>query len=127
MSQPLARWDVHFFFCQQAQPDPKEKFVVISYVEADWFYGFFINSEVKQFIIKQNLQPCMAPIARATHGFLSHNSWVDCTGAYTFPITLLTPETYRGALDQATIQAVLDAVTICPRIRTGQQKRILAP
>lgn len=127
MSQAPVRWDVHLFFCQQAQPDPKEKFVVIAYADADWFYGFFINSEVKQFITKRKLEPCMAPISSATHTFLSHNSWVDCTGAYTFPANTLASETYRGTLDQSTTTVVLNAVRVCPRIRVGQQKLILAP
>lgn len=127
MSQAPVRWDVYLFFCQQAKPEPKDKFVVIVYAETDWFYGFFINSEIKQFITKRNLQLCMAPVAQSVHTFLNRDSWVDCTGAYTFPNSILTPTTHRGTLDESAITAVLGAVRVCPRIRKRQQELILLP
>lgn len=127
MSQLPVRWDVHYFFCQQARPEPKDKFVVIAHIDANWFYGFFINSEIKHFVTKRQLEPCMAPIAPHAHPFLTHNSWVDCTGAYTFPSDILSAETYRGPLDKNTITAVLHAVSVCRVIRQKQKALILTP
>ncbi|KHD06832.1 hypothetical protein PN36_16050 [Candidatus Thiomargarita nelsonii] len=76
---PIQIWQVYYFKCHCTLP--LEKYVVIVYVEPPKFFGFLINSEMNDYIIRQNLQVCEVLIKRDQHAFkkpLKKDSYVDC-------------------------------------------------
>jgi hypothetical protein len=62
----LRQWDVHYFFNPYTKPAPKNKFIVVAYVDqAGWFYGLYVNSRVARFVQSQPaLLPCMAELLK---------------------------------------------------------------
>lgn len=120
----LAKWDVHFIHCQQTYP-PKLKYVILAHLEDDWFYGLFINSLVHLFVqSKPKLLPCMASIPVATHPFLRHDSWVDCTDTYYFK--QVDAENNVGCIHVDMVPAIQAAVKACPKLLPNQKRRILS-
>jgi hypothetical protein len=78
---PINVWQVYYLKCHCTLPEPKEKYVVIVYVEPPKFFGFLINSKINDYIIRQNLQVCEALIKKNQHPFkkpLKRDSYVDC-------------------------------------------------
>jgi hypothetical protein len=59
------KWEIfHVTSCRHAKPNPKDKFVVIVYVNPSP-HGFFINSRINAFIAKKpNLLCCEASILK---------------------------------------------------------------
>ena len=120
----LSCWDVyHVLNCRHAQPIPKNKFVVIICFDPNP-HGFFINSQINQFIRRRpRLLPCEVLLPANAHPFLRYDSWLDCQNLYDFQPNELTD--HRGAIVSAVRVAVLQGVQNCPVLRRYQKRLIL--
>jgi hypothetical protein len=74
----------HIRNCPHTYPILKDKFVAIVCRDIE-FMGFFINTTINQFIQKRPaLLACQVIIQVSDYGFLSHNSYIDCSKLYPF-------------------------------------------
>ncbi len=118
------QWEVFLVHnCRHAKPQPKSKFVVIAYTNPE-LHGFFINSEIRNFIKnRRRLFDCEALIIASLHSFLRHDSYIDCTNIYPFELTELADS--RGILHSTAQVNVIIAVGACPMLPRFHKKRIL--
>jgi hypothetical protein len=122
----IQRFEVYHFWVEQMRPAAKNKFVVVVHANAEYALGFVVNSRLNDFILGQPvLLPCHAPLECGTHGFLDHDSFVDCQTPYTFPPTVFNRETWRGILSDDARAALLEAVRDCPVLKPVYRKLIL--
>jgi len=123
-----ARWDVYHLYCHQVQPEPKNKLVVVAHLDAHWFYGLLINSKINNFYQKRpKLLPCMVEVFQEQHDvFLNHDSYVDCTGVYTFSSSELTDDNRRGKLHDDAIEAVIQGIKNCRLIKQVHKNLLLS-
>lgn len=78
--------------CRHAKPNPKNKYVVIAYIDPTP-HGFFINSIINTFIKKRPyLLACEAKIISSQHNFLRYDSYVDCRDIFPFSVEEFFPE-----------------------------------
>jgi hypothetical protein len=69
--------------CRHTHP-PKDKFILVVCHDKE-FMAFLINSEINQFIVKRpHLLASQILFKRAEHGFLFHDSYLDCSRIYPF-------------------------------------------
>jgi hypothetical protein len=126
LKQWVSRWEVYYLWLEAMRPEAKYKFVVIAHVEDGWVLGLVVNSRVNAFYAdKPILAPCHAPIDQASHGFLDHDSFVDCTEVFVVPSAHLSADAKRGELSEALQAAVLRAVADCPKLKIKHRKLIL--
>jgi hypothetical protein len=112
----------HIINCRHSTP-PKNKYVVIACEDGDW-HGFFINSQINQFVHRRpRLLPCVAQIFADDHHFLRHDSYVNCKDIYEFVPSELTD--LKGVLSPIAIQDVQNAVRLCPVLRPHYKSLIL--
>lgn len=65
-------------FCHFTRP-PKIKLLLVARVAAETTV-FVVNSEMTDFVrARQHLADCHVPIDLASHAFLDHDSFIDCT------------------------------------------------
>lgn len=119
-----AKWEIFYVqSCRHTKPDPKDKFVLITYIDPS-FYGFLINSKINNYIQNRDyLLCCEAEIIASEHKFLKHNSYVDCTAAFPFNADELISS--RGFLSDAGRAKVINAVGLCPVLEQIHKNRIL--
>jgi hypothetical protein len=106
----------HFFHvknCPQTKP-PKDKFVLIVCRDSGC-RGFFVNSNINQFIQKRpSLLACQVVLKASDYGFLPRDSYLDCGQLFPFDDILLVDG--RGSATTQTIseikQVVANAKTI---------------
>ena len=111
MTLPLQLWDVYHLVSKHTNP-PKPKFVVLMYIDP-MPMAFFINSAMNNFVLNRpRLHVCHVPILQADHGFLAHDSFIDCQDVYPYPFSELT--NWRGSIHPTARAAVLQAVILCP-------------
>ena len=118
-------WHIyHIRNCRHAKPQPKDKFVIIACIDTTpW--GFFINTEINQFIQKRSeLLACQVPIKMTDHRCLDHNSYVDCTNLIPFEDAELTD--IKDQVDGKTKAAIKEAVAKSKILIKRHQKIILA-
>jgi hypothetical protein len=73
------------------RPIPKNKFVVIVCNDDKYYWGFFINTEVREFIKKhQKMLKCQVPIKLSQYSFLDYDSYINCVELYPFDKNKLT-------------------------------------
>lgn len=73
---------VFYLFCDFTIPHPKDKFLLLTCVNPKLLF-FVINSRINQFIQEQqHLLRCQVQLDMANHTFLKHDSYIDCTTAY---------------------------------------------
>lgn len=71
---------------------PKRKFYVIAALEPPTL-GFFINSNINPYIKRRReLAAAQVRVLKADHGFLTYDSWLDCSDVHTFPLHFLERE-----------------------------------
>ena len=122
----IQRFEVYHIWVEQMRPEAKNKFVVIAHASADFCLGFVINSRLNEFLLRNaRLLPCHAPLEFATHGFLDHDSFVDCQTPYTFPPIAFGRDEWRGILDVAARNAVLEAIRVCPVLKPVHRTLLL--
>lgn len=127
MNTQIQIWQVYYFKCHCTLPLPKEKYVVIVYVEPPKFFSFLINSEINDYIIRQNLQVCEALIKRDQHAFkkpLKKDSYVDCREIC--PVSESELFNLQGVLSIEVKQAVIKAVNDCRVLQRRHKKMILS-
>ncbi len=116
-------WDVYYLFTTYTTP-PKDKYVVVVCVEPE-ILGFFINSEINEFVRKRpKLMPCMVELDSAHNPFLRYDSYLDCQLARSFVEPQL--HDYRGSVAEESRLGVVEAVQACPVLRQFDKVRILA-
>lgn len=114
----------HIKKCRHTKPKPKDKFVIIACIDTNpW--GFFINTEINQFILKRpELLACQVHIKVASYKFLDYDSYVDCTDLLPFEDTELID--IKDQVDQETKVEIKKAVAISKTLIPRHQKIILA-
>jgi len=74
----------HVKNCSHTRPSPKDKFVVIVCRDSTC-RGFFINTRVHSFILKQpELLKSQVKIKVSDYNFLDYDSYIDCKDLYDF-------------------------------------------
>ncbi|MEK8019848.1 MAG: hypothetical protein VSS75_023485 [Candidatus Parabeggiatoa sp.] len=124
---PIEVWQVYYFKCHCTLPEPKEKYVVIVYVEPPQFFGFLINSKINDYLIQQKLQICEALIKNDQHSFkkpLKRDSYVDCREIC--PVSENELFDLPGVLSRDAKNAVIEAVNACRVLQRRYKKRILS-
>lgn len=124
----MRQWEVlHSAMCRHAKPNPKNKFVVIAYMNPTP-HGFFINSIINQYIKKRSyLLACEAKILSSQHHFLKYDSYVDCRDIFPFSPGEFSPRESRGMLSEDAINAVKEAIYQCPVLEGIHKKRVFSP
>ena len=119
-----SKWEIfHIVNCTHAKPFPKNKFLLIAYVDPQP-HGFFINSRVNAYVQQRpHLMRCEASIQAADHPFLHHDSVVDCRDI--FPLHQNDLIDSRGHLSSAGIASVESAVVACPVLERLHKRHIL--
>lgn len=111
---------------------PKQKFLVISCIRAETAF-LVINSKIPSFIeSKKHLRDCQILIDKASHDFLSHDSYVDCTKTYYED----TPEIFnelvadtgnlKGEISDSVKSNILEALRNSPTISSGEIELLVA-
>ena len=73
-------WDIYCVFTTYTTP-PKDKFVAVVCVEPE-ILGFFINSEINQFVQKRpKILPCIVGLPATQNPYLQYDSFLDCREA----------------------------------------------
>jgi hypothetical protein len=119
----VLKWEIfHIESCRHAKPNPKNKFVLIAYINPSP-HGFFINSKINKYIEnKPYLLSCEAPILSNQHNFLVRDSYVDCREMFPFDSDELTDS--KGLLSMDGQSSVLKAVDLCPVLEQIHKNRI---
>ncbi|CAD5949645.1 hypothetical protein [Planktothrix agardhii] len=119
-----AQWEIFYVkSCRHTDPDPKDKFVLIAYIEPS-FYGFLINSKINKYLKNRPyLLCCEAEIIAIEHDFLDYNSYVDCREAFPFKADELIIS--KGFLSAAGQAEVIKAVGLCPVLEPEHKNIIL--
>ena len=119
-----SKWEIFYIqSCRYAKPNPKDKFVLIAYIDP-FSHGFFINSSINNYIVKRPyLLSCEAKILSSQHHFLNHDSYVDCREIFRFDDSELTNT--RGVLSADGQAEVINAVASCPVLEQIHKNRIL--
>lgn len=118
----IKTWNIYFApKCRLTRP-PKDKFVVVAYIDVDVIYGFFINSKINPFITENNLEMCESIITQSDHSFLDYDSHVDCHEIYRFDADDL--ENHLSKVSENIKEEILKAVKACPTLEIKHQKRI---
>ncbi|CAM3868719.1 hypothetical protein [Deinococcus frigens] len=115
-------WGVFHVWMDGTQP-AKYKFFVCLLTGEGYAVGVVINSRINELGQGETLRPCYAPLYAATHPFLDHDSWADCTRTFTVSLADLTD--HRGHLTPNAGRAVLEAVRVCPRLKPRTQAALL--
>ncbi len=72
---------VFYLFCDFTTP-PKEKYLLLACIRPAPLF-LIINSEVPEFYLsRSHLRDRQVQVLAAEHGFLSHDSFVDCTKTF---------------------------------------------
>jgi hypothetical protein len=118
-----SQWEIFYIkSCYYAKPNPKDKFVLIAYIDPSP-HGFFINSKINNYISKRPyLLSCEAKILSNQHNFLDHDSFVDCREIFRFNDSELTDS--RGLLSADGQAEVKKAVVLCPVLEQINKSRI---
>lgn len=117
-------WHIyHISNCHHAKPLPKDKFVVIVYRALNpW--GFFINSDIRQFVQNQpDLLICQVSIQAKDYKFLDHDSYIDCTDLFPFEDTELVDG--KAQINDQTKADIKKAVAVSKTITVRHQKLIV--
>ncbi len=119
-------WDVYRIPNVEQMEPPKPKFVVVVDTAATYCRGLVINSDYPPFVrdFRTDLKSSYAVILLAEHNFLSWDSFVDCTGIYTFTQMDLAVSRYVGRVTANCAQAVQDAVVCSDTIKPKTQNMI---
>ncbi len=119
-----SKWEIfHVQQCRHAKPNPKDKFVLIAYIDS-FPYGFFINSEINNYIAKRPyLLSCEAKILSNQHNFLKTDSYVDCREIFCFNDSELTDS--KGLLSTDGQIEVIKAVGSCRVLERIHKNKII--
>jgi len=119
----VSKWEIFYAkSCRYAKPNPKDKFVLIVYIDPSP-HGFFINSKINNYIANRDyLLSCEAIIFSTQHSFLVRDSYVDCREIFSFNNYELTD--LRGLLSFDAQKSVLNAVASCPVLERIHKNRI---
>lgn len=91
---------VIYRFCEFTKP-PKEKYLLVVQVQSETTV-LVINTGINKYIQdRQHLLDCQVLIDVATHTFLDHDSFIDCTETESLSTTDLIEETLK---DMSTLQ-----------------------
>lgn len=119
------KWQVYYLFCHHTKPYPKNKYVVVVYVDIGFCLGFLINSRINQFIQERDhLLPCEVLIEHSQHLFLAYDSYVDCQEAFNFSIPELND--LKGTITFDAQNRILTGVRNCPVLRKRHKNLILS-
>jgi len=70
---------VVYLHCDFAKPTPKNKYLLIASIEPQVLL-YIINTSIHEYISSRDyLLVAQVEIDRDNHGFLDHNSYIDCT------------------------------------------------
>lgn len=117
-------------FCKFTKP-PKEKYLVVANVQP-YPILFLINSEINAFIkARPHLLQCQVQIDAASHSFLDHHSYIDCTQANHF--TMLDMESQivqdmgriKDCLSSEVIKTIISAVEDSKTLERKHKRWIL--
>lgn len=119
-------WDVyHLENFKKMVPTPKNKWLVVTKSGVGHICGFFISSGLPAFVqMQQALHPCYAPIDVARHPFLLRDSLVACLEMHTATPSDYDSCVYSGRVHQDVAQAIVKAVSLCPRQKRKTQQYI---
>ncbi len=108
-------WHIYFApNCRHAKPQPKDKYVVIVYIDKNPM-GFFINTRISNYILnKPHLLVCEAVIQANEHKILRYDSYVDCQKIYEFEDKELERrfDSMSDPAKLAILYAIRDCVTV---------------
>jgi hypothetical protein len=108
---------IFYLHCSFAKP-PKSKYLLLACVEPKPLF-FIINSTIHNFYqIRPHLKACQVQISCASHSFLDHDSFIDCTNvildfdkASVQQQVLASMTRIKGLIDSQCKAAVITAVT----------------
>lgn len=81
IKEKLQPGQVVYLYCEFTVPKPKDKYLLLGCVDPLPLF-LVINSKVSDFIKERGyLLRCEAKLDAASHGFLDHDSFVDCREA----------------------------------------------
>ncbi|WP_182056503.1 hypothetical protein [Pantoea sp. ME81] len=121
VDQQLRPGAVIYFNCPFTTPE-KDKFLVVATCEPD-FLVLVINSEINNFISNNpELLACQVDVPQIDHGFLNHDSIVDCVQTHlAFDLTEVKDQIvanyahhFRGRLQDYCIRNVIEAIENSP-------------
>ena len=115
-------WQVYYIFSPDTLPKPKYKYVAILRVGTSSCLYVLINTSVNDLIKNQGLSNCEVSISQADHDFLDHDSWIDCTGIFPYPVNDFGE--LQGYISENIREKVLEAVTVCDAIKNKYRKQI---
>jgi hypothetical protein len=116
-------WRIYFCpRCENAEPDPKNKLVVVLCTDPE-ILGVFVNTKSSPWLQKRSLEMCETGITAGDHPALQYDSFVDCHSVYEFNDFELTQD--KGAVSEEAKVHLLKAVQECPTIIRRHRKLIL--
>lgn len=105
---------------------PKQKLLVVSSIKAETAF-LVINSKIPSFIeTKKHLRECQVLIDKASHDFLDHDSYVDCTKTYyedtpeIFKELVADTGNLKGVVSDSVSNNILEALRNSPTIPIGE-------
>ena len=108
--------------CCHTHPS-KDKFVVIMCRDIE-FMGFLINSKISKFVLKKpDLLACQVILSTSDYGFLSHDSYLDCSQIYPFGDTELVIG--RERINEKTKSEIKNVVSTAKTIEKHYKNLIL--
>jgi len=115
---------IYYLHCTFTRPR-KNKFVLVACVDPEPVV-LLINSRVNEFVQRRPpLARCQVAIDEASHGFLRHDSFIDCSAA--FPMDFVEIE--RQVLDDTSAvrgsasPSVIDQVCAAVKLSSGIARR----
>lgn len=111
---------VVYLYCEFTVPKPKDKYLLLGCVDPLPLF-LVINSKISDFIQERSdLLRCQAKLDSANHGFLDHDSFVDCREAISvFSIDDIIEQLLndmnriKGMISDDARDDVLSAVKMC--------------
>ena len=98
-------------------------FIVLGYDSSGFVYGgLVINSAINK-SLNYRLQQLMMPISASQYGFLSHNSFVDCTKIMTVNTGKFLQWKYLGRLNDEDVELAIGTLEDSPLIKNETLKR----
>ena len=104
-------WCIYFVAqCQRTQPYPKDKYVAIVCRDSLGCFGFFINSDIRQYAqTRPALLHSQVKITVSEYPFLKHDSYINCAELNDFPDDTL--KSLCGRIGDHTKQQINDCGT----------------
>lgn len=116
-------WAVFLVWMEATRPAAKYKFFIVLSVQGGSALGVLINSRINTLGQTSRRAPCFAPVTAAEHSFLHHDSWADCTGTFTVPLSQLTQ--HQGQITPSTAGGIQAALRVCPILKPKTKALLL--